>query len=350
MFRRYWPLLFIGMTACALMLFPQISIESTHRGLILCAESIIPSLFPYLVLTNIWCTLGYNRAFSGKVDGLMRRFFHLPGAAFSALLVGSMGGFPAGAKMTADLYKDGELSKDDSEQVLMFCSNAGPAFILGVIGYGIFKNAFIGLILWMIHILGALLLGMLFRPESSVIRQSRSPQNNSENSFSATIVQSIYTAGLDTIRICTFIIFFSIVTGFLRTLLLKTGMHSSVTALALGSIEISGATLYLRDMAPETAFVASSVLLSWNGLCVHCQVSSILKEYRLSLKKYFLGKLMHMSISLILACSIAKTLPLLQGSGSVSRTPILWYWLCSILLVLLLAAKTSYRKNERNRI
>ena len=59
------------------------------------------------------------------------------------------------------LFRTGRIEKDEAEHLLSFCNNAGPSFILGVVGLGCFQSLRVGAILYTIHALSAGLVGML---------------------------------------------------------------------------------------------------------------------------------------------------------------------------------------------
>ena len=57
------------------------------------------------------------------------------------------------------LYENGQCSKTEAERLLAFCNNSGPAFILGVVGTGIFASSRAGLLLYLAHIAASLCVG-----------------------------------------------------------------------------------------------------------------------------------------------------------------------------------------------
>lgn len=340
-------LMLIG--ACALLLFPQLSARAVTESLSICASSIIPSLFPFMILTDLWIISGCADYIGRISSKWMRACFHMPGISASALITGAVGGFPLGAKTVTSLYSDGKLTKAQSEHLLLYCSNAGPAFIFGVIGQRIFHSTTAAMLLWGIHLAGALILGVLFRPKYRALpsEDSGAPATKpTDGGF----VSAITKAGLDTIRICTFVILFSIVSTFIESILPTAIKTTAVSPLLFGLIELAGSTSHFQHIAPHIAFVLLSILLAWNGCCVHLQVSSVVSQSGLSMKKYFVGKLTHMLISFLLSFSCA---PLLFEMPIHLQCSLYWTWIsvvsCSAALFVLLT-KTPYRKSHSFRI
>ena len=127
----------------ALMLYPQPSMEAAKSGLALCYNVIIPSLFPFFVLSSLVVELGLAGYLGRLLEGLMRPLFHVSGACASAFALGFIGGYPVGAKTAISLYENGMCTKTEAERLLAFCNNSGPAFILGVVGAGVFALSLI---------------------------------------------------------------------------------------------------------------------------------------------------------------------------------------------------------------
>ena len=135
----------------ALMLYPQPSMEAAKSGLALCYNVIIPSLFPFFVLSSLVVELGLAGYLGRLLEGLMRPLFHVSGACASAFALGFIGGYPVGAKTAISLYENGMCTKTEAERLLAFCNNSGPAFILGVVGAGVFASSRVGVLLYLAH-------------------------------------------------------------------------------------------------------------------------------------------------------------------------------------------------------
>jgi len=202
-------LTFLLFSGCALLLNPTIAAAGISNGLLICRDAILPSLFPFFVLTELWTKLGYAESLSRLSAPLMEKIFHLPGVSASAVTLGMIGGYPIGARSVVKLYEEHMLSREQAETLLMFCNNAGPAFLIGVMGSGIFHSPFIGFVLYGIHIFSALLVGFLLRSKKNYTTVFFCPMKEHTFSFSA-FTDSILSAGNTAIRVCFFILIFSV--------------------------------------------------------------------------------------------------------------------------------------------
>lgn len=86
-----------------LLQFPQAVQTGVSRGLAVCGQLLIPSLFPFLVLSGFVIRSGVAFHISEKLAPLMRRVFGLSASAAVAMVISVLGGYPAGANAVATL-------------------------------------------------------------------------------------------------------------------------------------------------------------------------------------------------------------------------------------------------------
>lgn len=323
---------------------PETVSEAVLSGLQVSASAILTSLFPFFVLSELWVRLGYAHRVGATLSPLIERLFHLPGNASSALLLGCIGGYPVGARTVAQLYETGQLSRRQAEQALLFCNNAGPAFVLGVMGAGVFRSVSAGLLLYGIHVFSALSIGVIFRPKEKVHSAIR--EAPSDEPFSQAVTTSIARGGETAIRVCTFVLFFSVLIGCLQSLL----PDSFGISVLLGSLELAGGAKILSALpcSPSLRFALASLLLGWGGLCVMMQSLSLLQAVGLDGKNLFVGKLLHGILSAVLAYMFAPVLSLPVSCAGISASilPLLgqqWMIFClfSIPLAVFLKKTTG---------
>ena len=150
------PLLAVLCCFSALLLLPEVSAQAARDAMLLCAQTLIPSLFPFFVLSSLLIACGASELLSALLSPLMRPLFGLSGTGAAALALGLCGGYPVGARTAAELVENGALSQEEGERLLAFCNNAGPGFLLGVCGAGVFSSSRAGAALYLIHVAAAL--------------------------------------------------------------------------------------------------------------------------------------------------------------------------------------------------
>lgn len=323
--------LFLGLALlCAtlsLMLYPQDSMSAAREGLKLCYNVIIPSLFPFFVLSALVVDLGLAGYIGRALEGLMRPLFNVPGACASAFVLGFVGGYPVGARTALNLYQKGMCTKTEAERLLSFCNNSGPAFILGVVGAGVFASSRVGVLLYLAHAAASICVGLFFRfyRRGKKGREARvSPKFEAER-FTTAFTGAVKNSFLSTLNICAFVVFFTVVirllflSGALPALARLLGVLLSplgftqewAERLLTGAIELSSGVWTLSGaggMAGRMSMAA--FMLGWAGLSVHCQVLSFLGGSGLSVRTYIAGKFLHGGLAALFTALLVRLFPL----------------------------------------
>ncbi len=311
----------------SLIAYPADAVEAAKNGLELCANVIIPSLFPFFVLSSICVELGLIRFLGKLLEPVMKPLFRVSGACSAAFALGIIGGYPVGAKTAISLYEKNYCTKDEAERLLAFCNNSGPAFILGVVGAGIFSSSTVGIMLYLIHIFASVIVGVLFRfygkkPTSS---KTSNRQPIKAVRFTSAFTESVKEAFSSTLNICAFVIFFTVI---IRVLFLSGAMSLAATVvgallapigmteqwaekLLIGLIEMSSGVWSLQSASGTLTgkLAMAAFILGWAGVSVHCQVLSFIGSSGLSTRPYLLGKLLHGMVSAALVSMACKLLP-----------------------------------------
>ena len=117
-----------------LLAFPKEALAAAREGLGLWLDTLLPTLLPFLILTGILLrTDGITRIVQ-PIAPFFKVLTGLSGEGAYAFVLGLLCGYPMGAKLTADLYHAGKISRQESEYLLTFCNNPSPAFLVTYVG------------------------------------------------------------------------------------------------------------------------------------------------------------------------------------------------------------------------
>lgn len=261
--------------------------EGARQGIQLCIYTVIPSIFPFMLLSSLLLSSAQHR----RLFSPLARLCRIPEGSEPILLLGLVGGYPVGAKMIAESYHKGQLLRTDAERMLGFCNNAGPAFILGMAG-GVLNSMPAAASLWMIHIASALLTGILIPGNSS----SRVSRNSSINS---NVANGMRTSIIGIASVCGWIIVYKTFLYCLSILMTYANLPL-VSSLVTGILELSNGIMELSLIEnPALRYVLAAIFLAFGGLCVMMQTASVAGE--ISLKYYIPGKLLHTAFSTLAA-------------------------------------------------
>ena len=273
--------------------------EAAREGLALCAGSVIPALFPFLAASSLLLKLGFGDALAGPLAPLMG-LYRLPGEAAGALVLGLAGGYPVGARTAAELYAQGALTRDEAERLLTFCNNANPAFLLSGLGLGVLGSVRAGLWLWLIHVLSALVTGLVLARKPGRQGGGRALPRKvpaAEGSFPELLVGAVQGALGAILGICAFVELFYVLGLPLRRLPAPWGAGLA------GAVELFSASAGLPG--GRLGFVLAAGLAGFGGLSVLCQTAAVLAPQGLSPAPCFRGKLLQGALSAVLAAALA---------------------------------------------
>lgn len=266
-----------------LLVFSAEAAQAVQQGLQLCTGSVVPALFPFLVFSSLFLASDGGELLGQRLQDAIGWALGCSGTGVSVFFLSILGGYPVGGRLTGQLFRAGQLSHEEAEHLLLFCNNAGPAFILGFVGLGQMSSTRLGIYLYLVHVAAAALTAALFRPK--VPFSSTKVRTDDIEPFSQALVTAIGEAGSTMVQVCAFVTFFY------TALQLFSDLTGVSHPLVLGFVELTQGILQLR--ADHAGFVMASALLGWGGLSVHCQTAAVLSGTGLSLKNHLRGKLLH---------------------------------------------------------
>ncbi|MEA4942336.1 Sporulation integral membrane protein YlbJ [bioreactor metagenome] len=267
--------------------------QSVSEALTLCAGTVIPSQFLFLAASSLLVSLGVGEVLAPRLEFLMWPLFRVDGAGATALILGLVGGYPIGARTAAELYRENLVSEVEAERLLAFCNTANPAFLISVLGTGVFGSVRVGIWLWLIHVLSALLTGILFRGGAARRTCPRRRFTARAVPFSAAVVGSVRRALESVLNICAFVTVFYVLARPLQKLPGIAG------AAAVGALELFSVIPLLPG--GHAGFILAAVLSGWGGASVLCQTLAVLADSGLSTRNCLLGKAAQAGISGALA-------------------------------------------------
>ncbi len=257
------------------LIFPSACMEGAKKGLSISLEMALPSLFPSLVLA------GMITEFLGEKDE--NKSFFLP------FFLGLFCGFPVGAKAICDLYQKGKLSKKESEDMLFFCNNAGPSFLIGFVGSGLFSDQKKGAFLFLLQGAISLICFLFFlQKRKHKVKKKAAKNAPSAPSFSHVFSRSLSNAGFSFLYIISCIVFFSFLTSLIFSVF---PLSKKAEALIHVFSELTGGCTKVSAFSEKLAFPLCALGCGFGGLSVHLQTIGLLEEVGLSGKKHIFGKL-----------------------------------------------------------
>ena len=283
----------------AITLSPEKYIKVSYDGIVLWAVCVLPSLLPYFFLTAILTKLNVLTPFLNKLSFVSKKLFNLNGCAIYAFFMSIISGYPLGSKLTADLYSLNLIDSRDARKMSLLCSTSGPLFIIGAVGTGMFANKTVGLLIFIPHVLSAIIIGLIFRGTST---QQKSelllPLVESDN----LLYESVYSSVISVIVVGGFVSVFYVISqilvdfnllmpiNFMSGLIFKPfGItQEEIKALSQGVIEFTkGAKLLSFKTTPLTVSL-TCFIITFGGVSVIAQSLAFLKKAKVN-SWFFIG-------------------------------------------------------------
>ncbi len=282
------------------IIFPSLYIKQTLNGISAWAFNVLPSVLPFLFFTKVLSSTGALDKISKIFKTPCKKLFNTSPLSSAVFMTSIVSGYPVGAKMTADLYEQGKITKNDAFKMCSFCSTSGPMFIIGAVGASMLKNPVYGYIIFISHIVGAILNGILFRnlnvKEDKLDKISLPDTKPPPRDLSSMVIDS----SLSIISVGTIIaIFFVVITSLSPLLSLMPCKISSILA---GLIEITRGCLDISTSYTNIwAIVAATFVISFGGLSTMLQSLTMLSKLNMPVRLFFIQKITHA----VFACVIS---------------------------------------------
>ncbi|MDQ0215221.1 sporulation integral membrane protein YlbJ [Oikeobacillus pervagus] len=325
--------------AISLISFPKESMDASIRGLNMWWEIVFPSLLPFFIISEMLIGFGVVKFIGVLLEPLMRPLFRVPGIGGFVWAMGMASGFPAGAKLTARLRQERQITRAEGERLVSFTNSSNPLFIFGAVSVGFFYNPNLGIMLALAHYLGNFMVGLTMRFYGNDRKQKKETKNHFsiKHAFSVlhqtrikderpigkllgdAVISSIQTL----LMIGGFIILFSVINKLLFHLHITSFLAKAInyffhlfglpSLLSIpfisGLFEItlgSQLTSQVQGVSLLQQAVIVSFILAFSGFSVQAQVASILAQTDIQFKPFFFARILHGFYSAIIMAVLWK--------------------------------------------
>lgn len=297
-----------------MLLHPAITVTGASNGLLLWYSSVVPALFPFMVLSSLIVASGSLSILMAPVRLVLGPLLGLSAEGCYTLLSGLVCGFPMGAKTCADFLSRGQISLREGKFLMAVCNHASPMFLLGYV-YPLFHG---NLPLWKLlaavygpAFLLALPARLLYRngaptgkkpkmqgiAEPQEIPEPNFPSPAKSNPGNLSADEAILASVEVLCRIGGLLILFSIAVEFLRC---AGQLPAGLRLFLMGTMEM---TTGIRTLAAALPFpysaAAACASLTFGGLSGILQTKAALgalaqkKKAGLSIRQYCAWKLLY---------------------------------------------------------
>ena len=295
-----------------MILQPAKFISQSLNGISAWAFNVLPSVLPFMFFTKVLSALDFMPKLTRPFSKISQKVFKTPPISMYAFAMAILSGYPVGSKMVADLYIQRKISKEDAFKMSSFCSTSGPMFIIGAVGIGMFNSSKIGYILFLSHVIGAVLNGVLYRNFKLKEKNSANNLQNDDNNTSKTqfnLSDIVLNSTLSILSVgCIITIFFIVIECFSPVFSL---FPNNIAYFFEGLIEITKGCIDLSTLSNKFLAVAlCSFTISFGGISTILQSITMLSNLQMPIKFFTLQKFTHACLSLIVTIILLIFVPI----------------------------------------
>lgn len=272
---------------------------------------VLPSIFPYFFITTILTGLSLTSKISRRLTPVTTRLFNTGGITAYAYFISLISGYPVGAKTVADLKEKGLISNAESVRASALCSTSSPMFLISTVGSLMFCSAKFGLILFLVHLLSSIIIGIIF----SFYKRKEKPLNLSQLPIDTTIDFSLYettfSAIVSVLVVGGIITLFYILTEILLSVHLLPPIISLVERLVKNDAIAEGFVFGILETTRGYKAVSSggisflslpvcAFFCGFGGLSVIAQSTAYLKKAKIKTAPFVFAKLLQAVLSFLL--------------------------------------------------
>ena len=264
--------------------------DTIRRCIYVCLDSLIPSLFCFMVFSSLLIKSGIGEIILTPLWYIMKFILHLDKKMFCIFLLSQIGGYPVGVRLLSELTDGSEEYNKECGRALYYCYNSGPAFVVGIVGIGIYGDVKAGLIVFLsclaANFTAAVIMNIRRKPQSGDNRQF------SLSGKDITICLAKTTKAL--INIALAVLLFNTATelaSYMSTSLIGYELPDMIKTI----VEITN--IKSSDKIYSLPIVTS--LISFGGLCIIYQIYS-LSAFRINIFRFVLSRLVISALSALI--------------------------------------------------
>ncbi len=292
----------------------SVVLDAVKQGLLLCYNTLIPSLFVFVILSKLLLNTRFAYVFGLPLLPYTKYVLNIKNkTASTALMLGLLGGFGTGAVCLNTLYEKKLINKHEAKILICAIINSGPAFVIAGVGGGMFNNMAIGFYIFISLCIASLICGLcakisIKKGDENIAEQKLdeyTKKNTSGNKQAQTFADIVKEAVITMLNLCGFAVFFSFVIGVLFSPSLNSNEKTAIAIL----FEVTNASYFAASLNGLKSIYLCCIALSFMGISVFLQVRSIINK-EISLVPLLVSRIIHIVISLFVLYLLFKLFPL----------------------------------------
>lgn len=329
-----------------LIMFPKEAAGGVREGLILLGQTVIPSLFPFLVLSSYITLSPVSDTLSRIFGKAYKKLFKVNEDAVCVTLMGLTGGFPVGAKIAAELYSAGRITRNEAERLLFWSVGAGPAFTVSAVGIFMLGSMKAGLILYASSLLASISIGFFCRFLANN-ESARAPRNFKEKSEGSPLVAAVSNSTTAMLGISAWVLAFSCLSSLINVFPITSNAEIFLKAV----LEV---TTGCRTAAGNVSFPVMAAIIGFGGFSVICQISPYLDICKIQMRRFISARIINSALSAFFASILINFFPEAASASTIinaGETPVyLSYTVPATAVLLIMCAVFIFEVDNKRKV
>jgi sporulation integral membrane protein YlbJ len=315
-------IIFCSLLILQMILTPSLCIDGAIFGAQLFFYKVFPSLFPFLIISNIMLAYNGVHFYSKLLGPLLCAPLKLPNECSFVLIISALCGYPLGAKYACDLYERHDIDIETCQRLINIASNPSPLFIIGAVGTSMLQNTKFGYILLFSCYISCFLMGLIIRKPNKLHIKKITVPNLKNVNIGQILKESVDDAIKTSLSVGGFVVIFSVLNYIIKSNIVFNITFTNLAAIFSISISyLQGVFLGIIEMTNGCYFISSAqigniikistigFMLSFSGLSVISQVYSFTYKYNLSFKTYIFRKFIQGLITSLISITLFFLIP-----------------------------------------
>lgn len=289
--------------AVGLLKYPTDIAQGIRNGLMLLGENIIPSLFPFMVLSG-YIGLSPVTDFAAKhLNKLTYALFAINAYGFFAFILGCVGGYPIGAKTTAEFYKENKLSQKEAQRVMLWSVNPGPAFAITAVGTFMAGNTKAGIIMYASCILTSLSIGLFHGILCRFANYEKAEVNTQPVMRKHIFIKAVSDGSRSMLSVCGWVLIFCGCAALINATISNRHIVTIINCLAEVTLGCKS------GIENRLSLPLICAILGFSGFAVIAQVSPYLEQIGLSVKTFVCWRIVNAASSAFYCSRLLRLFP-----------------------------------------
>lgn len=344
--KNIFTLIIVSAIGVCLIIHPQNTVDGIKNGFLLLGNNLIPSLFPFMVLSSYISGSSIAQIISKLFEKPFKLIFKTSGYGVIPFVLGCIGGYPVGAKTVCEFYESKKISQNDATRLLYWCINPSPAFLITAVGSFMLDNTKSGVILYFSCLLASITVGFFCRFLSS--DEMYSIENQKSMPKDSIFVKSVSKGSEGMLSVCGWVLTFCVLTSLCDALELPYSMSyiiKSVGEVTTGCKNAISSRLSLPVIAGIGGF---------GGFAVICQCASYASICKVETKYLVCSRLINAALSGIYCSALLKIFPQSENTSVIistnSVTFTLYHSISATIILILMCALLILEVDNRKKM